>query len=74
MITLLREHDLAPAQVALSTETIPKSVARVLNAERVHQEWHNKRRGDEDTGGDAFAEMYLIGVEEDDSSDEDGRQ
>ncbi|KIP05925.1 hypothetical protein PHLGIDRAFT_517102 [Phlebiopsis gigantea 11061_1 CR5-6] len=41
--------DLAPAKNALSDEAIPKSVARVLNAARVQEEW-KKRKGAEDDG------------------------
>ena len=42
-----------PSKQAISSESIPKSVARVLNAAHIRQEWREKKRkheSGEDTG------------------------
>ncbi|KIY66934.1 hypothetical protein CYLTODRAFT_354093 [Cylindrobasidium torrendii FP15055 ss-10] len=44
-----RGSDLAPTKTNIEHEAIPKSVARVLNAASVRQDWQKKRKA-EDTG------------------------
>ncbi|KAF5374159.1 hypothetical protein D9615_008863 [Tricholomella constricta] len=39
-----RGEDLAPMKNSLSNEPIPKAIARVLNATKIREEWHNKKR------------------------------
>jgi len=41
---------LAPAKQALGAEAIPKSLARVLNAEHIREEWKVKKRKFEEDG------------------------
>ncbi|KAH8103903.1 hypothetical protein BXZ70DRAFT_923276 [Cristinia sonorae] len=44
--------DIAPTSTAISKEPIPKSVARVLNAVKVQDEWRSKKRKLDTPGGD----------------------
>lgn len=51
-VIFIRGSDLAPATAVLSKEPIPKSVARVLNAAKVQEEWREKKRkSEEDPSG-----------------------
>ncbi len=49
----LRGSDLAPGHHSLENETIPKSVARVLNSLSVRQQWKtNKRKAEDGDNGE----------------------
>lgn len=50
----VRGVNTAPEKTSLSKEEVPKSVARVLNAAKVQQEWRAKqKRNSEDTSPEA---------------------
>ncbi|TRM62064.1 hypothetical protein BD626DRAFT_499673 [Schizophyllum amplum] len=55
-------HDLVPAKYSLSNEPIPKSVAWVLNAEKVRADFRAKKRSAEDEGGNAKAKRRKTGT------------
>ena len=42
--SLRRGSDLAPVKDSLSHEAIPKGAARILNAEKVQQDWKDRKR------------------------------
>ena len=46
-----RGSELAPGKESLRNEAIPKSVARVLNAQAIREEWNLKKRKHEDGDG-----------------------
>lgn len=50
-----RGEDLAPTKYSLVDEPIPKSLARVLNATKIREEWKGRKRKLEEVGGNAHA-------------------
>jgi hypothetical protein len=43
-LTTTRGTDRAPAKQSLSSEAVPKSLSRVLNASKIREEWKTKKR------------------------------
>ncbi|EPQ52145.1 hypothetical protein GLOTRDRAFT_64912 [Gloeophyllum trabeum ATCC 11539] len=46
-----RGSDLAPGNISVSAEGIPKSMARVLNAAKLHAEYRKRKNEDQNEGG-----------------------